>query len=98
MKTVEVITQAALCLHNFLQVTNSAAYAYGIVDSEQVDGEILEGDWRTIVNGQSALLDLGKAKGGRVSSNTKEIQNMIKDYLNSTNGAVDWQLEYIRHT
>ena len=42
VKTVELITQAALCLHNFLQVTNSAAYApHGFVDSEQVDGEML---------------------------------------------------------
>ena len=65
VKTAELIVQAAVCLHNFLQLTSSAAYTpLGFIDSENDDGSINEGDWRKIVREGTALSDLPRARGG----------------------------------
>ena len=99
VKTAELIVQAAVCLHNFLQLTSSAAYTpLGFIDSENDDGSIKEGDWRKIVREGTALSDLPRARGGRRQLEAKELQAALKHYLNSENGMVEWQLEYVRRT
>ena len=100
IQTVDLIIQATCCLHNFLQTTNSAAYSpSGFMDSEQANGEIVEGDWRKIVKPHDggAFAVPKKAKGGRKALQAVEIQNKLKDYVNSS-GSVDWQLDYVRRT
>ena len=48
--TVQSITQAAVCLHNYLRQTNNACYCpVWFVDSEDSTGQICAGDWKRIV-------------------------------------------------
>ena len=97
IKTVEAIVQECVCLHNFLQLTVKSPYSsQGFIDSEMEDGSICPGDWRHLVpNVQSGLCCLPKAKGGRQQTNAKDTQRALKDYLNTTEGSVEWQWEYI---
>ena len=97
IKTVEAIVQACVCLHNFLQLTaKTAYYPQGFIDSEMEDGSICPGDWRhLILNVQSGLCCLPNAKGGRQQTNANDTQRALKDYLNTTEGSVEWQWEYI---
>ena len=49
-ETVIEITKAAVCLHNYLRITNSTSYCpYGFVDSEGRSGNIKPGEWRAVV-------------------------------------------------
>ena len=91
------IAQACICLHNFLQLTAKSAYSpQGFIDSEMEDGSICPGDWRHLIpNVQSGLCCLSKTKGGRQQTNAKDTQRALKDYLNTTEGSVEWQWEYI---
>ena len=51
-----MIVKACLCLHNYLRLTDNAQYVpSGFVDSEDSSGEIISGDWRSLVN-KGALL------------------------------------------
>ena len=83
IKTVETIVQACICLHNSLQLTAKSAYSpQGFMDSEMEDGSISSGDWRSLVsNGQTGLSCLPKAKGGRKKTESKEVQNALKNFL-----------------
>ena len=77
-----LITQASLCLHNFLRITSSATYTpNGSVDSEQANGDIVEGDWRKEVRTESALVDMAKAKGGRVNSTRRTYKICLRTIL-----------------
>ena len=67
VETVELITKAAICLHNYLQLTDNAFYMpSGFVDSENADSSLSPGDWRTIVqNDESGMVSLGHVGGNR---------------------------------
>ena len=98
---MESIVQTCVCLHNFLQLTPACAYTpAGFVDSELSDGSIKAGDWRNILSSgnSSALKNFPKAKGGRQQEDARELQSRLKYHLNSEEGAVEWQLDYIRRT
>ena len=97
IKTVEAIVQACVCLYNFLQLTAKSAYSpQGFINSEMEDGSICPGSWRHLIpNVQSGLCFLPKAKGGKQQNNAKDTQRALKDYLNTTEGSVEWKLEYV---
>lgn len=67
VETVELITKAAICLHNYLQLTDNALYMpSGFVDSENADSSLSPGDWRTIMqNDESGMVSLGHVGGNR---------------------------------
>ena len=67
VETVELITKAAICLHNYPQLTDNAFYMpSGFVDSENADSSLSPGDWRTIVqNDESGMVSLGHVGGNR---------------------------------
>ena len=92
-----MIVQACVCLHNFLHLmAKSACSLQGFIDSEMEDGPICPGNWSNLItNVQFGLCCVPKAKGGRQQTNTKNTQKALKDYLNTTEGSVEWQWEYI---
>ena len=60
------------------------------------DGSICPGDWRHLIpNVQFGLCGLPKAKGGRQQINAKDTHRALKDYLNTTEGSVEWQWDYV---
>ena len=62
---------------------------HGFLDEELSDGSIKEGDWRRIVQG-SAIQDLTRPRGRRQLYDGKHLQSVIKNYVNSDEGAVEW--------
>ena len=89
-----------VCLHNVLQLTSTTSYTpYGFVDSERADGSIKTGDWRKIIEvGNTGMMNLPKPRGGRQTDDGKSLQNTLKDYLTSEQGAVELQSDNIRRT
>ena len=97
IKTVEAIVQVCVFLHDFLQLTVKSAYSpQEFIDSEMEDGSICPGDWRYLIpNVQFGLCCLPKAKSGRQQTNAKDTQRALKDCLNTTEGSVEWQWDYV---
>lgn len=99
VETVEKITKAAVCLHNYLRQTESALYCpTGFVDSYDSSGKILPGHWRSMVkdDDRSAFRDLSLPRGSRYLSSAMQVREAMKSYVNSEEGAVSWQLDYVR--
>ena len=98
--SAESIIQATICLHNYLRQTNSAAYCpSGFVDSEDSTGEIKPGEWRNIVSagrGDGALRPLPCMRGSRLLKSAVEVREVLKNYVNSNEGCVPWQWDYVR--
>ena len=102
MKNVQNYTLACLALHNYLRLTDNAHYTpSGFVDSEDKDGNFLPGEWRLQKeNGlnNNALVDLPRVRGSRSRHDALETRNELRDFLNSEEGSLPWQLQYIRRT
>ena len=100
VETVQKIVQATVGLHNYLRQTDSATYCpAGFVDSFDSSGNILPGEWRRITSadeGSSALCNLPAARGTRYRNYALEVREALKAYVNSEQGAVPWQWDYIR--
>ena len=100
MENVENYTLACLALHNYLRLTDNAHYTpSGFVDSEDKDGNFLPGEWRLQKeNGlnNNALVDLPRVRGSRSRHDALETRNELRDFLNSEEGSLPWQLQYIR--
>ena len=97
--TVQSITQAAVCLHNYLRQTNNACYCpIGFVDNEDSTGQIRPGEWRRIVKEgcNGALRPLCRPRGSRYQQSAVAIRENLKEYVNSPEGALSWQWDYVR--
>lgn len=96
-ETVELITKAAICLHNYLQLTDNAFYVpSGFVDSENADGSLSPGDWRAIVQyDESGMVSLGHVGGNRYTLEASNSRNDFKEYFNN-DGAVEWQYRHVK--
>lgn len=64
---VEKISQATVCLHNYLRFTENARYIpTGFVDSEDSSGHIVPGDWRNVIHeDEGGLANLNRTGGNR---------------------------------
>ena len=100
MENVENYALAYLALHNYLRLTDNAHYTpSGFVDSVDKDGHFLSGEWRLQKeNGlnNNALVDLPRVRGSRSLHDALETRNELRDFLNSEEGSLPWQLQYIR--
>lgn len=86
---VESITQACVCLHNWLREKNTNYISYGLVDQE-VNGQIIPGSWRQQNNGMQSLQPLNQ--------NSTTVSKITRDRFSkyfSTEGSVEWQLNKI---
>ena len=100
VENVEKYTLACLALHNYLRQTDNSMYTpHGFVDSENSNGEIKEGEWRSIKEkGTTAFRDLNPVRGSRYTNDAMKVRETLKDYVNSEVGSVLWQINYIRRT
>lgn len=99
--TVQLIIEAAVCLHNYLRQTETALYCpSGFVDSMDRSGKIKPGEWRSMVSTteRGALDWLNMVRGSRYTLSAIQIQKALTDFLNSEQGAVSWQWTYVRST
>ena len=95
IETAEAITKAAVCLHNFLRLTQCAGYCpTGFVDSEMDNGEIKPGEWRSQVGRDSnggAVLNINPLRGRRNVQSAIEVREALMNYFLSNNGSLPWQ-------
>lgn len=92
---------AAMCLHNYLRQTENAIYCpTGFVDSEDSNGRIKPGEWRSIVDAdaRAGLQDIPRVRGSRYAGSAAEMRDALKEYLNSADGCVPWQLQHVQRT
>ncbi|XP_002162517.3 uncharacterized protein LOC100197499 [Hydra vulgaris] len=94
---VEHIIKATVCLHNYLRLTDGAHYIpTGFVDSESHSGIVIQGDWRKELQDQGCLLDFSKSTSNRSVFDAIAIRNTYKDYFNSCEGSLSWQMDYVQ--
>ena len=102
VNNVEKYTLACLALHNYLRLTENAYYSpSGFIDSEDKDGNIIPGEWRQQRPNEEqcgGLRELRPVRGSRARNDAVLMRDQLKDYLNSEEGSVPWQLQYVRRT
>lgn len=89
LKTTENIIKATICLHNFL-IHNSIQYlTHRLIDVEDNDGDIIEGQWRyaSIMNNLTKVGRLGSNYYCRAATNYRD---MLASYFMTT-GSVPFQ-------
>ena len=99
-ETVDSITKACLCLHNYLRLTSNAQYVTsGFIDCEDNDGNITPGDWRKITENSSGLISVQRSKAhNRSSFNAYEVRQKFKAYFTSKEGSLSWQTAHVCRT
>lgn len=87
IENVEKVVECAICLHNFIRLTGNQQLCgeyipLNFVDQE-IDGEIIEGEWRQMIDQQNAGIVNGQRMGSR-NATTKTLQqrNSLKDFVN----------------
>ena len=97
---VENITKAAVCLHNYLRLTENAGYIpAGFIDREDSTGNIVPGDWRNEVNAtDGGLRGLNRIGGNRYTFDAGDSRQAFKNYFNSADSEAEcpWQLDHVR--
>ena len=95
---VKVIVAATVCLHKYLRLTDNANYIpAGFVDSEDIRGNIVPGDWRHEVAIEGAGLRILRQIGGnRYSYDAGFARENFMEYFNSPEGEVPWQWQHVR--
>ena len=97
---VENIAKAAVCLHNYLRVTENAGYKpTGFIDREDSTGNIMPGDWRNeVYAADSGLCGLNRIGGNRYTFDAGDTRQTFKTFFNSADGEAEcpWQLDYVR--
>ena len=82
-----------------LPETDTASYCpAGFVDSFDDSGNILPGEWHRITSADedsSALCNLPAVRGTRYRNYALDVSEALKAYVNSDQGAVPWQWDYI---
>lgn len=93
---VDLIAKAAVCLHNYLRLTDNARYIpAGFMES--YDGSIVPGDWRNVTAGdEGGLTGLARIGGNRYTFDAGNARDEFKHYFNNE-GSVPWQYDHVRN-
>ena len=102
VNNVEKYTLSCLALHNYLRLTENAYYSpSGFIDSEDKNGNIIPGEWRQqrpTGEQHGGLRELRPVRGSRSRNDAVLTRDQLKEYVNSEEGSVPWQLRYVRRT
>ena len=99
VENIERYVKSVKVLHNYLRQTDNALYCpQGFVDCEEMDGIITKGHWRELVYNSPFLTPLSKVHGSRCKGDAVARQDALKEYVNYSEGSLDWQLDYVRWT
>lgn len=93
VENAEIITTACIYLHNFLRKSSTSRRLYsppGTFDSETRDGNIIPGSWRTVIQGDTGMVDL-QNRARRSALEAKEVRDEFMRYFTSNEGRVPWQ-------
>ena len=70
-------------------------------DSEDQNGNIKQGEWRSAVDGGQSvgnMLPLRPVRGRRYQNDALSMRDALKTYVNREEGSVSWQVDYVRRT
>ncbi|KAJ8359016.1 hypothetical protein SKAU_G00155410 [Synaphobranchus kaupii] len=91
-KKVVVIIKACVALHNFLCQTESTRYIpSGLVDTVTSSGELQQGEWRQVVEGDTNLLSHGRLTMERATRLAVLVREQFKDYFLTESGMLPYQ-------
>ena len=86
-QTVRLITTACIVLHNLMRLRYPQMQDQ-LVDREDVDGNVIPGEWRRGRNMRDCEVVQGHNRDNREG---KKLRNLLKHWVNSPAGAVPWQ-------
>lgn len=93
--TVELITKACICLHNYLKLSVRDSNNYcpiNLVDRENVNHALDLGEWRNEVSKMCALRRAGRFSSNNFAESSRNQRDTLADWLtNNVNGKVSWQ-------
>lgn len=97
---VDVIIMAAVNVHNFLMIQNNSAPNVekiycppNYIDKEDNTGHVIQGEWRI---GLDNATNLQPTNVRRAVTHAYLQRDTLCEYLSSAQGAVPWQIDYIR--
>ncbi|KAJ8913797.1 hypothetical protein NQ315_002703 [Exocentrus adspersus] len=89
---------ACVALHNFIQgeeetlPENQRKYCpAGYTDAELPDGTVRPGSWREL----AGLKSVRRTGANNSSLSAMNNRNLLRDYVNSAEGSVSWQLNHV---
>lgn len=86
------IVTACVLLHNFLMDTDRDFYTPPGYSDAILEGEFVEGLWRSNVPSESCYhQNLQAQNNGRHTVSSKLIRDTLCNYVNSSVGSVEWQ-------
>ena len=101
LETVVEITKAVVVLHNFLMCGRSFGNCndycpFTYIDQENRKG-LRAGDWRNEASAQG-LVPIPNTSSNNFSRDAKKVRDDFRDYFNSPEGSVSWQLDTVNST
>ena len=70
----------------------------GFTDSEDGDGNIVEGGWRRDSTESQGLDRMGSLGGNRYGRAAADVRDLYRDYFSSTEGEISWQYHHVNRT
>ena len=102
-RKVTKITKAACALHNYLKISEasnaSSNRTYcppGYADREDVDGNLIPGDWRNVA--ADGIHDIGRIVSNSYSQTAAHLRDTMMSYFSSSDGEIPWQINHVRST
>ncbi|XP_018575296.1 protein ALP1-like [Anoplophora glabripennis] len=99
-ETVNKIITACVCLHNFLKSKNDLLHIgdrlycpNNFVDYEDVEGNIVPGEWR---DEEYNLRAVGASDAHRATTDSYRMRENLAEYFVTPDGEVPWQYTYLR--
>ena len=99
---VNAIVKATICLHNFLRQSDIAKQPTqrycppGFADTEDMGGNVTEGQWRKEVGSDTAVQPAGRIGSNHYGLDAASVRNTLKIYFFSKEGTLPWQLQRVR--
>ena len=97
VENVEKYVLACLALPNYLRLTDNAHYTpAGFIYSEDKRGNFVPREWRSKnenVVQCSSFQRINAVRGSRSRVDELEVRNQLKNYLNSKEGSVAWEID-----
>lgn len=88
---VDTIIQATVCLHKKCQ-----QYCPPNYPDRDENGTFYPGEWRNEATSTSAIQDTFKMGSNNRALRAVTIRDQLKDYFNSNEGSLSWQLQHVR--
>lgn len=86
---VQKLVVACCCLHNLFRRQQGRVNGAALVDREDENGRLVEGQWRQ--QQQRHFDDIQRLNYGRQLEEAKTLRDYLVDYVNSPEGSVAWQ-------